>query len=319
LYEVSNRTATEVGCPSCVIDPNGGIGVNSDYDKEAAVLKHNLSLTPEQIQWIGDDANDDEVKAIYNFLEENKDPITDEYTLEAEIFANQAIDYLINHPQYDFSHYQNWFDTKSKGKDYEYDENYWNNPNLTFTQQNLPSWNSYKDAYPKNTNGTYMTGADNIFNLVGGDVKQVRIDYPLQTNNVCALKVSIALNGAGINIPQITTSNGNPGTIQGADGNYYFLNAAALNSWMKLTFGTNPSTPTTPLNTKHNQYTTTQGGTNGVNFPTLLSGKKGIFTMIPVNSTNFGASGHCDIFDGSICAAGCYFGSANEINIWELD
>lgn len=136
------------------------------------------------------------------------------------------------------------------------------------------------------------------------------------TNNTCALKVSIALNGAGINIPEIiiSTVNGkiNYGTVKGADGKNYFLNAKSLNAWMKLTFGVNPKNP------KHFNYTKAQGGTNGKNFPTLLGNKKGIFSL---NSSNASwSSGHADILFETLCSAGCHYnGPIESIDIWVLD
>jgi hypothetical protein len=235
------------------------------------------------------------------------------------LFIEESINFLSVNSQFSFVQYENWFHNNVEGIDFSYDNDYWDNPNLTFQQQSLPSWNDYYNAYPKNADGTWMTGADNVFNFVGGDVLQARLDYPNSTNNPCALKVSIALNGAGINIPAINSTSNNPGTLKGADGKYYFLNAKALNSWMKRTFGTNPATSTTPLNVNHFQFGSNDGGANGINFPTLLSSKKGIYTMLPFNSSDFGASGHCDIFDGNTCAAGCYFGSAQEVNIWVLN
>jgi len=155
--------------------------------------------------------------------------------------------------------------------------------------------------------------ADNVFGHVGGDVWQARLDYPSLTTNTCALKVSIALNGAGIIIPQITTASGNPGTLKGADGKYYFLNAKSLNAWMRKTFGTSPT------NSNHFHYTAADGGANGENFPSLLSGKKGIYSMIS-NDPSW-SSGHADILLGNLtCAAGCYFqGPVQYIDVWVLD
>ena len=63
--------------------------------------------------------------------------------------------------------------------------------------------------------------------------------------------------------------------LRGDDGNYYFLSATALLKWMKATFGT-PSTPYHILGS--------QGGQNGVNFPSIMSNlpvNNGIYIMIP--------------------------------------
>lgn len=114
---------------------------------------------------------------------------------------------------------------ESEGKDFFYDANYWENPNLTFPQQNLPTWANFLAAYPNED-------SQQLYGVVGGDVAQAQIDYPLETRNGCALKVSRALNYSGVIIPNIPTTSTIPGTVQGADGKYYFLNAKALNIWM---------------------------------------------------------------------------------------
>ncbi len=77
----------------------------------------------------------------------------------------------------------------------------------------------------------------------------------------------------------------------------------------------------TPSGTNH--LTGAQGGANGQIFPTLLSGKKGIYIMTPNYPGNsyFGVSGHADIISNGICDGGCYFnakGGVSEIFIWEL-
>ena len=167
-------------------------------------------------------------KAMQTFL------TNEQNSYEAQTFVKEAIDFLTSNSQFDFLQYENWFNGESEGQDFLYDANYWNNPSLSFPQQSLPSWNSFFNSYPRNSSGQWLTGANNVFSFVGGDVYKARQDYPNATNNTCALKVSIALNGAGINIPQITTTNGNPGTLKGADGKYYFLNAKSLVDFEKL-------------------------------------------------------------------------------------
>ena len=156
-----------------------------------------------------------------------------------------------------------------------------------------------------------MVGADNVYAYVGGSVQQARITYRTRTENTCALKVSIALNGAGITIPNI------PGqTLQGGGqfaNQYFFLNARALNIWMRKTFGTtsNPNY----MNIPASQITA-----NGENLPTLLANIKGIYSLVcPLGST--WATGHADIIDNTICAANCHFYDApiEYIDIWKLN
>ncbi|MBK9255166.1 MAG: hypothetical protein IPM42_06720 [Saprospiraceae bacterium] len=193
----------------------------------------------------------------------------------------------------------NWFYGTIEGSDYFYNSDYWENPNLTFPQQNLPSWNVFQNAYPT------INGADNLYPIVGGAVYQAREDYPEVTQNTCALKVSIALNNSNVIIPNI------PGeTLVGLDGKYYFLNVLALKKWMEKTFKVYPET------SKHKKFKLPEDSPlNGDKF----NMKKGIYIMIPSNAVNFGAKGHSDIFNGLKCGYHCFFKDAKEINLWILE
>jgi hypothetical protein len=235
---------------------------------------------------------------------------------QTNTFIQWSINYRNNKPNVTNEQFQNWFMTPRENIDLlGYDSAYWENPSLTFPQQNLPSWNDYDVAFPR------VSGAD-LVQTVGGAVQTAYNQYPSLSRGYCALKVSRALNYSGVNIPQITTTSGNPGTIQGSDGKYYFLNAKALNKWMRETFGTNPATSTTPLNNNHYNFTATQGGTNGENFPDLVNGLKGIFSMVSTNPN--WASGHADLIEDGICVSGCHFqdippAPIDYIDIWVLN
>lgn len=281
------------------------------------------SFSPVHTAW-WNAANNDIKSDIVNYL--NQNIRYDSIKIEAKLFINWAINYLINNPNVSWAQLQNWFMSPSQGQDWNYDSNFWENPNLSFPQQDLPSREDYKAGMPKFENGNLMTGADNIYNLVGGDVLQVRNQYPpKRTNNTCALKVSIALNRSGVIIPNI------PGqTIEGGgdefSGKFFFLNAKALNAWMRETFGTNPATATTPHNDKHLSFTGSVGGTNGENFPNLqdLQNISGIYSMVTVEGTNE-ASGHADYIytntDGKVtCPFNCFFNLQIErIDVWILE
>ncbi len=191
------------------------------------------------------------------------------------------------------------------GQDFFYDDEYWQNPNLTFPSQDLPSYLAFYNAFPKWPNGKWMYGADNLYPLVGGAVAQARIDYPDETENTCALKVSIALNGAGINIPKIAGQ-----TIKGSDNKYYFLNASSLTEWMKKTFGESNN------NTSHMKFINSE--ITG-DIQTMLNGKKGIFSVIFAGEL---ASGNVDIYTGTGCASrhDCNVNNnSTEINLWILN
>lgn len=222
-------------------------------------------------------------------------------------FGDWAIEYLNDNPNVSFEIFQNQFMGKSEGQDGEYDAAYWEDPNLTFPQQNLPSWSAFEAAYPKHGDPLYDTPIE-VYTKIGGSILEQYNSNPPKYQNTCALRISKALNYSGVNIPE------GEGRYKGADGKYYFLSAKALLVWMKKTFGT-------PTGSNH--LLGSQGGTNGQNFPGLVGMKKGIYMMIPNYPGNnyFGASGHADMIEGGSCDGGCYFnakGGVHEIFIWEL-
>lgn len=231
-------------------------------------------------------------------------------------FTNWAINYLSQNFTVTWEVFQNQFMTPREGPDGNYDAAFWENPNLSFPPQTLPSWSDFESAYPDSGE----MGAD-LVNSIGGPVKDAYDNYP--TLGYCAVKVSYALNYSGVIIPNIVTSNGNLGTVLGGDGKYYFLNAKALNKWMRETFGTNPETTNTHYNEKHHHIDGIEVGTNGENIPILISGLKGIYSM--VSTTPSWASGHADLLnDDGTCVFGCHFydnppAPIDYIDIWVLE
>ena len=164
-----------------------------------------------------------------------------------------------------------------------------------------------------------------LLNHIGGDVLSHL--YPPANGewvNTCAIRVSYALLKSGITIPNIgeTTINGTyhpPQTLLGEDGKYYFLRAKELNAWMRRTFGTNDGDPKTPHNANHVKITAAQAGFRGQNLPGLLTGKKGIYSL--VSSNQLWASGHADLlYDNATCGVECHFADAPIawIDIWTL-
>ncbi len=231
------------------------------------------------------------------------------FSSENKEFVKQMIDYCKANPNTTWEQIKNWFFTKREGKDGDYDANFWENPNIVFPQQTLPTFQAFDDAYPR-TDGVTLAA------LIGGDILTAYNENPAVVRGFCALKVSRALNYCGINIPSIVTTNGNYGTVKGEDGKYYFLNAKSLNAWMRKTFGVNPQNP------NHIRILGSQGGVNGINFPTLTTGIKGIYSMVSSNSQ--WASGHADLIDNGICVFGCHFYDSppapiDYIDIWKLN
>ncbi|MGC4129387.1 MAG: T6SS effector amidase Tae4 family protein, partial [Bergeyella sp.] len=242
-------------------------------------------------------------------------------------FQQWAINFLNQNPNTTWTQFENWFMGTSEGKAGEdYDASYWEDPNLTFPQQNLPSWQDYYNAFPKDANGKGLSGPA-IYELVKGTPKALR-DGVLNDNdpnndedydNACALRVSRALNYSGIVIPYLPNQ-----TFKGGDGKYYFLSAKKLNAWMRKTFGTKPANP------NHIHITGTQAGQNGKNLPNLLKDQnlslpnnpvyyKGIYSLVSSNPN--WASGHADILQpNGICINGCHFYDAPiaYIDVWIL-
>jgi uncharacterized membrane protein YgcG len=269
----------------------------------------------------GDDNLTDRLNLVANWFKAQNNTNTD-VKLDNFKFANFTLSFLIQNPNASWEQFENWFMGISEGKaDEDYDAAYWNDPNLIFPPQNLPSWQNYYNGFPKDTNGKGLLGPA-VYNLVGGVPKAMRDGVLNDSNpnndrdydNACALRVSKALNYSGIIIPNLANQ-----TFKGGDGKYYFLSAKKLNAWMRKTFGTNPATTITPFNANHIHITGDQAGVNGVNLPSLLGGKKGIYSLVSSNSS--WASGHGDILQpNGTCINGCHFYDAPIafIDIWQL-
>lgn len=65
-----------------------------------------------------------------------------------------------------------------------------------------------------------------------------------------------------------------------------------------------------------------QTGMSGSRFINTANGSKGIYIMIPNYPSQFGASGHTDIFDGEVFNRNGYFGASGGLhsaNLWILN
>ncbi len=250
----------------------------------------------------------EEAKKSIDFYLNDKTSTT-RYNDDTKAFVNWTLDFFKANKNTTFEQFQNWFITPREGKDGDYDATFWENPNLIFPQQQLPTFQSFDDAYPR-------TSGSDLATLIGGDVLTLYNKYPSVVRGFCALKVSRGLNYSGITIPHIVTTNKEPGTVLGSDGKYYFLNAKALNKWMQKTFGISPSNP------NHKKISGDQSGKNGENFTLLTAGIKGIYSMVSTNSE--WASGHADLINNGTCVFGCHFydippAPIDYIDIWILN
>lgn len=178
-------------------------------------------------------------------------------------FLLWALDYLENNPNTTPEQFENRYMGTSEGKDGDYNAAYWDNPNLSFPSQNLPTWEDFYLAFPFDVDPLYDT-QQKMYYSIGG---QLKAKYDLGARNTCAIRLSKALNYSGVVIPNISGQ-----TFKGDDNKYYFLMAKDLNKWMRKTFGTNPGTD--PNKPKFIHITGIEAGIHGENLESLLMGKK---------------------------------------------
>jgi hypothetical protein len=231
---------------------------------------------------------------------------------EAEAFVNWAIDYLRTNPSVTMAQFQNWFMTPREGKDWDYDAEFWENPNLTLPQQNLPSMQNFLYAFPKIQNGNVISNmpSTQVYQLVGGSILSNHQSGNVNYQNASSIRGSRALNYAGVSIP-VAHQNGVQKTEKGGDNENYILSAKAFNKYMHKTFGP----PTYRL-------TFANIGGNLDNIVSFLQGKNGIYTIIKRSPGLAGYSGYVDIIVNGQCLGGA---NANPpwgveyIEIWELN
>jgi hypothetical protein len=172
-----------------------------------------------------------------------------------------------------------------------------------YPTQNRPFWQNVYDGYPKTSDGTNDLTALEVSTQIGGQVKMEFDNGSFK--NACAIRVSLALNRAGINIPNVPNK-----TWTGADGKNYFRMSSDLFKFLFDTFGE-------PDLIKTNA----DGGVGGLKFPSHLIGiqNRGIYIMEADSYTTFGAEGHATLWAGLNCIGGHnYFGYAGNVFIWRL-
>jgi len=307
------------------------IGLTKKYNPDymfSSLQKFNIINSPEisgsLLDFLNTDGNSQSNKnfgvSIFDAIEEGTVNNYQEFSLllnvykEVQVFLAFKNNYFIEHPSTTVEQFENWFMGKPEGSENldVRDSDFWNDPNLSFPQQNLPSFDDFKNACPSKS-----TSASTLCNTIGGEILTLYNNIVVQGKkmNTCSIRISRALNYSGITIPNV------PGTKLGSDGKYYFTFANDLNKWMRLTFGVNPS------NLKHIRITVTQGGINGVNFPNYIKGKKGIYTMVAKSEIlDTWGTGHADLLENDTCRLDCHFYDINNhfvpvdyIDIWILE
>lgn len=154
-----------------------------------------------------------------------------------------------------------------------------------------PSFDDLLANFPTNDSGGEMP-AEEVYKLIGGKVLTAHENNPEAFNNACALRVSRALNGSGVDLPNI------PGkTLTGADGRNYFYRAKDLYNWMRQSYGK-------PISTAN--YSS-------------LQGNKGVYIMQASYPARFGAWGHATLYNMTNTIGNSYAGSyAYRYNLWNF-
>ena len=83
------------------------------------------------------------------------------------------------------------------------------------------------DAYPKRSEKS----ADEVYEQVGGPLKDWYDTNPEALGNTCAIRLSVALNESGNPIPAVS------GTYKGKDNKNYFISVKNMSKYLTNTFG----------------------------------------------------------------------------------
>ena len=98
----------------------------------------------------------EEAKKSIDFYLNDKTSTT-RYNDDTKAFVNWTLDFFKANKNTTFEQFQNWFITPREGKDGDYDATFWENPNLIFPQQQLPTFQSFDDAYPRTSGSDLAT------------------------------------------------------------------------------------------------------------------------------------------------------------------
>lgn len=269
-----------------------------------------LNLTGNQVNWLNNQPIEVRKDFLTYFTEENNN----------EVNASNSVSYLISNPNATFLQYINWFSISKPGveNDEVCDETYWDNPNLVFPQQTLPTFAVFNTNFPSSS-----IKAKDLCTTIGGEISTLydKIIKRGDDMNTCAIRLSLALNNCGYTLPNIPNK-----TKLGSDGKYYFTFALDINNWMIKTFGTNSNTHLGPLNAQHKRiyYNHLQQFINPKNGNVLspnnpLTGLQGIYSLIS-NDPSW-STGHCDVIrTPTSCKNNCHFeGPIKYIDIWVLN
>ncbi|WON76236.1 type VI secretion system amidase effector protein Tae4 [Serratia sp. UGAL515B_01] len=150
-----------------------------------------------------------------------------------------------------------------------------------------PSFNSMWSSFSK-----VNVAVPQVGNIIGGKVK-ANIDSGI-FQNACAIRMSYALNNAGINIPR---NESKWKTSSGADNKWYIYRVEDMIKFLNDQF--------------YQADVISKLSVNKSDF----SNKKGILAF-NVNWSD--ATGHVTLWNGVLCSDSCYFEKAGGAQLWLL-
>jgi len=213
--------------------------------------------------------------------------------------------------------FENWFITKSEGRDGEYIDNldYIQNT-IQYQPKQMPTYSQFVSVFPKLPYPGYpgyfkQMPAKDVYELVGDPLKSLYISKGGDNGiyrNACTVRWSFAMNALGILIPQNSLS------LRGADINgqprYYYIRAATAGDAMQKIFG-NPT---------HKLEGADANNPNKI--AAFLKGKTGIYVIVNNDASQANYTGHVDLIQNGHIPGGANAygvpGGIKSIRIWEF-
>lgn len=213
--------------------------------------------------------------------------------------------------------FENWFITKSEGRDGEYIDNldYIQNT-IQYQTKQMPTYSQFVSVFPKLLYPGYpgyfkQMPAKDVYELVGDPLKSLYISKGGDNGiyrNACTVRWSFAMNALGILIPQNSLS------LRGADINgqprYYYIRAVTAGDAMQKIFG-NPT---------HKLEGADANNPNKI--AAFLKGKTGIYVIVNNDASQANYTGHVDLIQNGHIPGGANAygvpGGIKSIRIWEF-
>ncbi len=151
--------------------------------------------------------------------------------------------------------------------------------------------------------------SDFIWDQLGGKLKELHDSNKALYYNTCALRMSWDLNNSGIQIP-----SGN--TYKGADQRNYFISVDKLNSYLQKIWGRPDIIWQGDIRPKVDELTLKKQQRE------KILKHKGLIHFSADghrSQSEFGASGHLDLWNGKECIDEEYFGKyISAVRLWKL-